>query len=151
LPRSSSRPPRSAATCAAPLPLIGSFHEALAQQPAFPSAPLEAAGYLLAPIGGVLVLSTYYRLGITGTYLGDYFGILMSERVTGFPFSVLDDPMYTGSTLLYLADALRAGSPAGGLLTVVVWMTYHIASKYFEGYDNDKGQGQGTRRGHMTG
>jgi len=46
-------------------------------------------------------------LGITGTYLGDYFGILMKERITGFPFNVTDDPMYNGGTLLFLGYALR--------------------------------------------
>lgn len=34
-----------------------------------------------------------WRLGVVGTYLGDYFGILMEERVTAFPFNVMDDPM----------------------------------------------------------
>ena len=29
-----------------------------------------------------------YALGVTGTYLGDYFGILMDEPVTSFPFNV---------------------------------------------------------------
>ena len=42
-----------------------------------------------------------------GTFLGDYFGILMKEKVTGFPFNVLDNPMYVGSTLLFLAHSLR--------------------------------------------
>lgn len=50
---------------------------------------------------------TAFRLGITGTYLGDYFGILMKERVTGFPFNVTDDPMYNGGSLLFLGYALR--------------------------------------------
>jgi methylene-fatty-acyl-phospholipid synthase len=45
-------------------------------------------------------------LGITGTFLGDYFGILMKEKVTGFPFNITNDPMYNGSSLLFLADAI---------------------------------------------
>jgi phosphatidylethanolamine N-methyltransferase len=56
--------------------------------------------------GGAMVGGAYLRLGITGTYLGDYFGILMKERVTGFPFNVMDNPMYMGSTILFLAHAL---------------------------------------------
>ena len=61
---------------------------------------------VLGAFGGSMVGGAYLRLGITGTYLGDYFGILMKERVTGFPFNVLDNPMYMGSTILFLAHAL---------------------------------------------
>ncbi len=39
-------------------------------------------GYLLAIIGGVLVVSSSWALGIIGTYNGDYFDILMEERIT---------------------------------------------------------------------
>lgn len=39
-------------------------------------------------------------------FIGDYFGILMDERVTGFPFNVCENPMYVGSTLNFLATAL---------------------------------------------
>ncbi len=45
-------------------------------------------------------------LGVTGTYLGDYFGILMDKMVTGFPFNILDNPMYIGSTMCFLAHSL---------------------------------------------
>lgn len=41
-----------------------------------------------------------------GTFLGDYFGILMSHRVEGFPFNLLNDPMYDGSTMCFAATAL---------------------------------------------
>lgn len=47
-----------------------------------------------------------YALGVTGTYLGDYFGILMDDMVTGFPFNVVADPMYVGSGLSFFAVAL---------------------------------------------
>jgi phosphatidylethanolamine N-methyltransferase len=51
---------------------------------------------------------------VTGTFLGDYFGILMSARVEGFPFNVLRDPMYVGSTLCFAATALWCGSHSSG-------------------------------------
>lgn len=38
--------------------------------------------------------------------IGDYFGILMDARVTSFPFSVNDDPMYNGTALMSLGTAL---------------------------------------------
>lgn len=37
---------------------------------------------------------------------GDYFGILMEQKVIGFPFNVMDNPMYWGSTANYLGLAL---------------------------------------------
>lgn len=37
---------------------------------------------------------------------GDYFGILMEKKVTGFPFNFMDNPMYWGSTANYLGLAL---------------------------------------------
>ena len=52
-----------------------------------------------------VITSTWAR-GITGTFLGDYFGILMDHRVEGFPFNVLRDPMYVGSTMSFAATAL---------------------------------------------
>jgi Phospholipid methyltransferase len=36
--------------------------------------PLLYASYALYSIGMLLVMSSFYQLGITGTYLGDYFG-----------------------------------------------------------------------------
>ena len=56
--------------------------------------------------GQTFVLSSTWSLGITGTFLGDYFGILMDARVEGFPFNVLRDPMYVGSTMCFAATAL---------------------------------------------
>ncbi len=61
---------------------------------------------MMTVFGAAMVGGAYWRLGVTGTYLGDYFGILMKARVTGFPFTVLDNPMYMGSTILFLAQAL---------------------------------------------
>ena len=61
---------------------------------------------VLALVGQTFVISSTWMLGVTGTFLGDYFGILMNSRVEGFPFNVVRDPMYTGSTLSFLAGAL---------------------------------------------
>ncbi|XP_004321168.2 LOW QUALITY PROTEIN: phosphatidylethanolamine N-methyltransferase [Tursiops truncatus] len=63
-------------------------------------------GLALLGVGGVFVLSSFLALGFTGTCLGDYFGILKEARVTTFPFSVLDNPMYWGSTADYLGWAI---------------------------------------------
>lgn len=71
-----------------------------------------------------------WALGITGTYLGDYFGILMDEMVTGFPFSVTDAPMYYGSTMSFLGSALWFGKPAGVALSGLVFVVYKIALSF---------------------
>uniref|UniRef100_A0A8B9JWC8 Phosphatidylethanolamine N-methyltransferase n=1 Tax=Astyanax mexicanus TaxID=7994 RepID=A0A8B9JWC8_ASTMX len=60
------------------------------------------AGAALLAVGSLFVISSFLALGFTGTFLGDYFGILMEQKVTGFPFNVLENPMYWGSTANYL-------------------------------------------------
>jgi len=57
-------------------------------------------------MGQTLVVTSTWPLGITGTFLGDYFAILMDDRVEGFPFSVLHGSMYVGSTMCFVATAL---------------------------------------------
>ena len=83
-------------------------------------------------MGNTLVLSSYYRLGLTGTFLGDYFGILMDEPVTGFPFNVTGAPMYWGSTMSFLGSAILYGRPAGAVLTGLVFVVYWCALQFEE-------------------
>jgi len=113
-----------------------SFHKSVAEQPQhsfFPSEELRLAvsGGLFA-IGQLFVLSSFYKLGVTGTFLGDYCGIFMDARVTGFPFNVLENPMYVGSTMSFLAYSLYYGSWAGLLITAEVAVVYVVALM-FEG------------------
>ncbi|XP_077407425.1 phosphatidylethanolamine N-methyltransferase isoform X2 [Vanacampus margaritifer] len=89
-------------------------------------------GVLLIAAGSLLVVSSFFALGFTGTFLGDYFGILMDEKVTGFPFSLTENPMYWGSTANYLGLALIGASPMGLVLTAIVALVYKIAIR-FEG------------------
>ncbi|KAK3805951.1 MAG: phospholipid methyltransferase-domain-containing protein [Linnemannia elongata] len=93
---------------------------------------LQTLACLLFAVGNVFVLSSMWVLGVTGTYLGDYFGILMDERVTSFPFNVNDNPMYNGTVMIFLGTALWSLSPAGVYLTCIVHFVYRIALK-FEG------------------
>ncbi|KAM4623381.1 phosphatidylethanolamine N-methyltransferase isoform 2-T2 [Polymixia lowei] len=90
------------------------------------------AGVALMVWGTLLVVSSFLALGFTGTFLGDYFGILMDEKVTGFPFNIIDNPMYWGSTANYLGLALIGASPVGLVLTAVVAISYKVAIT-FEG------------------
>ncbi|KAG0290048.1 Phosphatidyl-N-methylethanolamine N-methyltransferase [Linnemannia gamsii] len=93
---------------------------------------LQGLAYFLFAVGNIFVLSSMWVLGVTGTYLGDYFGILMDDRVTSFPFNVNDNPMYNGTVMIFLGTALWSLSPAGVYLTCVVHFVYRIALK-FEG------------------
>lgn len=94
--------------------------------------PVVWLGYAMIVCGMVLVVSSYWRLGFTGTFLGDYFGILMAARVVGFPFNVTDHPMYHGASLAFLGRAIVAGSPLGVVLSMVVFAVYRVAAE-FEG------------------
>ncbi|KAF8949973.1 phospholipid methyltransferase-domain-containing protein [Flammula alnicola] len=89
-------------------------------------------GSALFTIGQLFGVTSTWSLGITGTFLGDYFGILMDHRVEGFPFNVLRDPMYVGSTMCFAATALWYERPAGLVVTLYVYIVYLIALR-FEG------------------
>ncbi|XP_036691708.1 phosphatidylethanolamine N-methyltransferase isoform X2 [Balaenoptera musculus] len=111
------------------------FTQAMLSQPRMQSLDNPLAyrvGLALLGVGGVFVLSSFLALGFTGTFLGDYFGILKEARVTTFPFSILDNPMYWGSTANYLGWAIMHASPAGLLLTTVVALIYTVAILYEE-------------------
>uniref|UniRef100_UPI0037E7FCDF phosphatidylethanolamine N-methyltransferase n=1 Tax=Semicossyphus pulcher TaxID=241346 RepID=UPI0037E7FCDF len=90
------------------------------------------AGVALLVLGTVLVVSSFLALGFTGTFLGDYFGILMDKKVTGFPFNITENPMYWGSTANYLGLALICASPVGLVLSAMVAVAYSVAIR-FEG------------------
>lgn len=108
------------------------YNQALEDQPYYAPVHQPWLAYPLFGVGSVLVLSSMYALGVTGTYLGDYFGILMDAPVTGFPFNVTGSPMYWGSTLNFLAAALYKGKVAGLLLTAEVFILYWFALKWEE-------------------
>lgn len=109
------------------------YERALRRQPSHPLLDTDIAtyvGYGLLASGNILVVSSTWALGITGTFLGDYFGILMDKMVTGFPFNITEAPMYYGSTLSFLGSALVYGKPAGLLLTCEVLIVYLIALRF---------------------
>ncbi|XP_039703513.1 phosphatidylethanolamine N-methyltransferase isoform X3 [Pteropus medius] len=111
------------------------FTQAMLSQPRMDSLDNPTAyqvGLVLLGIGSMLVLSSFFALGFTGTFLGDYFGILKEARVTTFPFNILDNPMYWGSTANYLGWAIMHASPTGLLLTMVVALIYVVAILYEE-------------------
>ncbi|TKA22231.1 Phosphatidyl-N-methylethanolamine N-methyltransferase [Salinomyces thailandicus] len=109
------------------------YERALRSQPTHPlllTFLSQSLAAVLVICGNILVLSSMWALGITGTYLGDYFGILMDEMVTGFPFNVTDAPMYYGSTMSFLGTALWFGKPVGVVLTGLVFVVYKVALSF---------------------
>lgn len=108
------------------------YKKALDDQPYFLPIHQPYFAYALFTMGNILVLSSMWALGITGTYLGDYFGILMESPVTSFPFNVTSAPMYWGSTMSFLGVALYNGKVAGLLLTAEVYICYLIACRWEE-------------------
>lgn len=112
------------------------YHQALLDQPTFEpwlnSYLIKSLAVATFAFGNVLVLSSMYMLGVTGTYLGDYFGILMKERVVGFPFNINDNPMYNGSTLCFVGTALWYGKPTGIFVSAFVFVMYKIALLFEE-------------------
>ncbi|GEQ72739.1 hypothetical protein JCM33374_g6427 [Metschnikowia sp. JCM 33374] len=114
------------------------YHKALLAQPTYEplveSSLVRALAVATFAFGNVLVLSSMWALGVTGTYLGDYFGILMKDRVTSFPFNINDNPMYNGSTLCFLGTALWYGKPTGILVSAFVYVMYRVALLFEEPY-----------------
>ncbi|GAA5831533.1 hypothetical protein JCM3766R1_001791 [Sporobolomyces carnicolor] len=116
------------------------YQKALSEQPTYPGlhyTEFKLLAGLCFAVGGILVVSSMWALGVTGTYLGDYFGILMDEKVESFPFNVTSNPMYYGSTLSFLATALWYESPTGLFLTVLVFVEYKVALLFEEPFTGE--------------
>ena len=86
-------------------------------------------GYFFMVIGFILVLASAWRLGFYCTFLGDYFGILLDAKVTGFPFNIVDHPMYWGTFIMYCGGALQHASVIGFLMAFFVGLSYIITAK----------------------
>ena len=81
----------------------------------------------------ILENSTVYGVGYViegvGIY-GDYFGILMGARVTAFPFNILSDPMYWGTFMLYLGEAIQYASTVAFVLSLCIGFSCFLAAKF---------------------
>lgn len=93
---------------------------------------MKYGGIVCIIAGLVLAISSMVRLGVTGTYLGDYFGLLKDERVTVFPYNVVDNPMYVGSSIAFLGLAITKMSPIGFIFTAYIYIVYRVALRFEE-------------------
>ncbi len=76
--------------------------------------------------GTTLVLKSREKLGFYGTYLGDHCGIYMKEKITSFPFNVVDNPMYFGSSINMIGAALLFRSGVGVVMGFVAMFMYYF-------------------------
>lgn len=90
------------------------------------------ATFLLA-FGTILSTSDFVQLGVKGTYMGECFGYFCPSLITTLPFNVFKDPMYLGSSLMHVGWALRSRSALALYVAVLVWVTYWITARVFEG------------------
>ena len=103
-------------------------------------------GHAFVLLGSILVITSFWKLGFFGTFLGDYFGIHLPKRVSGFPFNLFSHPMYLGSFLNFLGIALIQASQAGIFLSMIVYIMYKVAimleepftDMIYAGLENDK-------------
>jgi phosphatidylethanolamine/phosphatidyl-N-methylethanolamine N-methyltransferase len=51
----------------------------------------------------------------------------MDERVTSFPFNILENPMYIGSAMSFFGTSFWFGKPIGFLLSLEVTIMYAFA------------------------
>ncbi|XP_070536969.1 phosphatidylethanolamine N-methyltransferase-like [Ptychodera flava] len=117
------------------MPIYQDYHSVIQSQPKLEILEHPAVLVLslaVFAIGSTLVLTSFWALGFIGTFLGDYFGLYLDERVTGFPFSVFEHPMYTGVVFNLLGAALWYASPVGIFLTVFASLVYKLVVQ-FEG------------------
>jgi phosphatidylethanolamine/phosphatidyl-N-methylethanolamine N-methyltransferase len=58
---------------------------------------------------------------------GDYFGILLKDRVTSFPFNVLNNPMYVGAAMSFFGTSFWYGKPVAFILSIEASVLYFFA------------------------
>lgn len=100
--------------------------QAQASSPYLDTPLIKLISLISFSTGSAFVLGSMYKLGVVGTYLGDHFGFLFDERITSFPFNVVDNPMYDGSFLCFLGTALFYAKPAGLFASALVYAMYQV-------------------------
>ena len=109
--------------------------------------PLFMIGILALGFGALLILTSFYRLGIRGLYFGDHFGTIRKERITNFPYDIIVCPHYVGSILFQFGITFCYRSPAACVFTILYMLSYSILDKFeekkfeekkFEIFNNDE-------------
>jgi phosphatidylethanolamine N-methyltransferase len=94
--------------------------------------PCYLLGGILFALGSVLVVASFYRLGLRGLYFGDHFGFFFKEKVTAFPYDRFESPQYVGTCMIHVGIGFIYRSPTAFLLAVLYMLKYSILN-VFEG------------------
>ena len=76
--------------------------------------------------GLILIAGSFYRLGMVNMYFGDHFGFRMKHRITEFPYNLYDNVQYVGTSFFFSGYSLFYHSPAGIVLTFIVYILYKV-------------------------
>ena len=89
-------------------------------------------GTLLFTIGVILVITSTKKLGFLCTHMGDHFVIFLDEKVTTFPFNILNNPMYIGGAMSMFGTSIFFNSITGVGLATFAFIIYNLYSKLYE-------------------
>jgi methylene-fatty-acyl-phospholipid synthase len=110
------------------------YYLTLNSQPTFSYGQLNqmvfTSGVFISAFGLALIIASVFRLGVGGVYYSDYFDLKMDFTVNVFPYNIVKDPLYVGTTLCFFSYAILKGSPAGFFLTVLVSYMYLVALRF---------------------
>ena len=88
--------------------------------------PCYLLGGVLCAAGSILVVASFYRLGLRGLYFGDHFGFFFKEKVTAFPYDILSSPQYVGTCMIHSGFGFLYLSPAAFLIACLYVLCYLI-------------------------
>ncbi len=88
--------------------------------------PIQILSYSMMVFGLILVVFSFYRLGLRGMYFGDHFGFLFKEKITSFPYNHFPNAQYVGTTWFFVGFSLAFHSLAGIFIALLVYLLYQI-------------------------
>ena len=94
--------------------------------------PCYFIGGLMVTAGSLLVLASFYRLGLRGLYFGDHFGFFFKEKVSAFPYDKFDSPQYVGTVMLHFGFGFWYRSPTAFLFALLYMLCYSILGRVEE-------------------
>lgn len=108
--------------------------------------PLQILAYISMAFGLVLVMFSFYRLGLRGMYFGDHFGFLLKEKIVAFPYNYFPNAQYVGTTWFFIGFSVAFHSAAGLFISFLVYLLYQILnlveSKKLEIFYPEKKEGE---------
>jgi len=88
--------------------------------------PIQIVSYMMIAFGLILVVFSFYRLGLRGMYFGDHFGFLFKEKIINFPYNYFPNAQYVGTTWFFIGFSLAFHSIAGVFISILMYILYQI-------------------------